>query len=438
MILDEKQYEAAIKKLDKLNRSIARIDENDERKYDRIKKFELAGLKGFATQIQKEVDDFDLLRSGVFEPPKTFNLTELPKILIQARIAGGWSQRQLADSVGTSLSRLQLYEEELYLGASFSKQMQIADALLVNTADCVVTNSSDKLVSASKLIGQNAKDLDWTKFPVEEVFKKGWITKTSEHNKNDTFKHWFLNTIGPYGTPTFHRRKVSDDQDTDKEAILTWEARILQLAQSELENSSIPDFALDERWLKDLVRLTNHEDGPILAKEALKNQGILLIIEKNLSKTFIDGAAMLSHEGVPIIAMTIRLDRLDNFWFTLFHELGHVYCHLYSNSNFNFFDQISSSRKDETCQPSQFWGDELEVQANKFALEKLIDSDSWDTCLSRFSATERSVLDDANRLEIHPSIIAGRIRDERGNYSILNCLTGQGMVRKFFFEDSRL
>lgn len=434
MILDNKQHEAAKMNLDRLNKSIARIVENDECGNDPVKNSELAGLKGFSNQIQQDIDDFEMLRSGGFETPISYNLTELPKILIQARIASGWSQQKLADCTSTKLEHLELYEEELYLGASFSKQMQIAEALGIDTSNCVLTNFAGEPSTSSDIIGQKSEEIDWAKFPIQEVFDRGWIAKSERQSKNDTFCNWFQNATGPYGTVTFHRRKISDDENTNREAVLTWEARVLQLAESELANSTISDFELNERWLPDLVRLTNRDDGPALAQEALRQQGILLVFEKQLSNTDLDGAAMLSHEGVPIIALTLRFDRLDYFWFTLFHELGHVYLHLYSNSNFHFFDQRMSPDNEETSQPNQFWGDELEVQANKFALEKLIDPNTWDTCLSRFSATEQSVVADANRLGIHPSIIAGRIRNERDDYSILSGLVGQGSLHNRFGE----
>ena len=432
MLLDIKQQKAAKKNLDRLNRSIARIVEKDECGNDPIKNFELAALTGFSNQIQQDIDDFEMLRSGEFETPISYTLTELPKILIQARIALGWSQQKLADCTGTKLGHLQLYEEELYFGASFSKQMQIADALGIDTSICVLTNFAGEPGTSPETIGQKSEEMDWAKFPIQEVYNRGWITKSEHQTEKETFRNWFHNAIGPYGTVHFHRRKISDDANTNREAVLTWEARVRQLAESELANSTISDFELNERWLQDLVRLTNRDNGPALAKEALRQQGILLVFEKQLSSTDLDGAAMLSHEGVPIIALTLRCDRLDYFWFTLFHELGHVYLHLYSNSNFHFFDQRISQDNEETSQPNQFRGDELEVQANKFALEKLIDSTAWDTCLSRFSATEQSVVADANRLGIHPSIIAGRIRNERGDYSILSGLVGRGILHNLF------
>ena len=308
MILDDKQYAGAKAKLDLLNHSIAHFSANEDTKHDQLKKVELDALKVFAKQIHEEIEG---LRTGKFTPPNTYNFSDLPNILIKTRIARGWSQQKLAEFTHTQLRHLQLYEEELYIGASYSKKMQIAKKLGIDLSGCILSQSDETQRSTSIKEFQKTDELDWTKFPINEVIEKGWLSKTSNQSKNNIFKNWFQSATGPYGTPTFQRRKISDDENTKKESILTWEARVLQLAEQELKNSSISDFEWNERWLKDLARLTADEKGPILAKEALRQQGILLVIEKQLSDTYLDGAAMLSHEGVPIVAMTIRFDRLD-------------------------------------------------------------------------------------------------------------------------------
>ena len=51
-------------------------------------------------------------------------------------------------------------------------------------------------------------------------------------------------------------------------------------------------------------------------------------IARHLPGTYLDGAAMLSAFSQPVVALTLRYDRLDNFWFVLFHELAHVFLHL--------------------------------------------------------------------------------------------------------------
>ena len=62
--------------------------------------------------------------------------------------------------------------------------------------------------------------------------------------------------------------------------------------------------------------------GPVKARELLASKGVTLIIERHLPGTYLDGAAMLAENGNPVIGLTLRHDRLDNFWFVLFHELS--------------------------------------------------------------------------------------------------------------------
>ncbi|NJL20730.1 MAG: hypothetical protein HC895_07860 [Leptolyngbyaceae cyanobacterium SM1_3_5] len=44
----------------------------------------------------------------------------------------------------------------------------------------------------------------------------------------------------------------------------------------------------------------------------------------HLPQTYLDGAALLLPDGTPVVALTLRYDRIDNFWFVLLHELGHI------------------------------------------------------------------------------------------------------------------
>jgi HTH-type transcriptional regulator/antitoxin HigA len=108
----------------------------------------------------------------------------------------------------------------------------------------------------------------------------------------------------------------------------------------------------------------------------------------------------------------------------LLHELGHVFLHLFDGLRYDFFDEEGASDNDS-----------IEAEADKFALDALIPETLWDQCLSRFAISEEAVRIDADNLGIDPSIIAGRIRKERNNYTILTNLIGQGQVRSQF-EDT--
>jgi len=109
----------------------------------------------------------------------------------------------------------------------------------------------------------------------------------------------------------------------------------------------------------------------------------------------------------------------------LMHELGHVFLHLFDGLRFDFFDEESGNDSDA-----------IEAEADKFALDALIPETLWDQCLSRFALSEEAVKIDAETIGIDPSIIAGRIRKERSNYTILNDLVGRDQVRSQLEEAS--
>ena len=257
------------------------------------------------------------------------------------------------------------------------------------------------------------------------------------NNKMERFISWFSDANGPYLVSAFHRKRNSCNALAHEPSLATWQARVLEVANREISHSSIPEFKGDDRWIENLAKKSYDADGPAKAKELLKKQGIILVIEPHLPKTYLDGATMQSHDGIPIVALTLRKDRLDYFWFTLFYELGHVYCHLFNRLNNGFMDLkvLQEERLQDKLVGSD--KDDLETEADSFATERLIDSDIWDSCVSRFSVSCESVLADAARLHVHPSIIAGRIRYEQNNYTILNDLIGEGKVRKHFQEFSR-
>ncbi|HYW80696.1 MAG TPA: ImmA/IrrE family metallo-endopeptidase, partial [Thermoguttaceae bacterium] len=164
------------------------------------------------------------------------------------------------------------------------------------------------------------------------------------------------------------------------------------------------------------------DDGPCRAKRMLSEAGIPLVIEPHLPKTYLDGAAFLLPDGSPVIGMTLRYDRLDNFWFVLLHELIHVVRHLRKGKLEDIFDDLEAEP------------DDLEREADSLAGAALIPEDDWEVALARYVRTEESIRSFAEEHRIHPAIVAGRIRKEADNYVILTDLVGGGKARAQFPE----
>jgi HTH-type transcriptional regulator/antitoxin HigA len=181
-------------------------------------------------------------------------------------------------------------------------------------------------------------------------------------------------------------------------------------------------------FLKETARLSYFDHGPLLAKEYLEKNGIHLIVLPHLPKTYLDGAAMLLCDGTPVVGMTLRYDRLDNFWFCLLHELAHVSKHLTLSDPIIIDDLDPRNRKIEEDA-------EIEKEADEMAMRASIREKKWKNWKDRRRGTVNEVCELAEELKIHPAIIAGRIRSEQKNYRILSGLIGHGEVRKFFPEE---
>ena len=149
------------------------------------------------------------------------------------------------------------------------------------------------------------------------------------------------------------------------------------------------------------------------------------MVERHLPHTHLDGMATVNGNGAPVVGLTIRHDRIDNFWFTLCHELAHVSLHFGTGHIEEFVDDLDAAS-----------GERLEGEADRWAEEVLIPSKIWKDAAVRLSPTVPAVLALASEMRIHPAIIAGRVRKERSNYGILTPIVGNRKVR-ILFEETR-
>jgi len=149
--------------------------------------------------------------------------------------------------------------------------------------------------------------------------------------------------------------------------------------------------------------LTNEEDGPIKVINILWNNGVRVIHHANLKKISVDGAAFWIDEETPIVVLSFHLKRLDNFWFTLMHELGHILIDgFFTNYDYSEF-RIGKG------------AGHIEEQANRFASDALIPPDLWAYIVKRCDTkylSGRMLHGFASVADVHPAIIAGRLKKE--------------------------
>lgn len=420
MIYSDKQYRVSTDQLAKLRGALASA-QGRESEQTWLKDVEADAIKSQIATLEAELSHYDLLKAGEITFAKAHSLESLPSVLVQARIAGGMTQTALAERLGMKPQQIQRYEASNYGGASLDRLVEVSKALNVHTTGLFEREDASK---GAVFSWEDVDDVVWRQFPAREMASRGWFDVPRRADVFEKVRDYFLQAAGPQFASAYHRKKMHGSSVSNEYALLAWQARILELARKLAEENGPPEFVLDDRWIADLVALTRRSDGPKRAQALLLSKGILLTIEKHLSGTYLDGGAMLDRDGRPVIGLTLRYDRLDNFWFVLFHELGHVFLHLMVGVRYDFFDEEGTTGNDT-----------VEREADQFALDSLIPEGKWDECLSRFALSEEAVQIDAKNLGIDASIIAGRIRKERGDYTLLKSLVGQGQVASQFEDD---
>ncbi|WP_081636430.1 XRE family transcriptional regulator [Methylobacterium sp. 285MFTsu5.1] len=421
MIYSDKQYSISTDQLSKLRDALAamKVRPTDQ---TRLKEIEAAAIKSQIASVEAELTHYELLKAGEITFAKSHSLESLPSVLVQARIASGLSQTDLAEKLGMKPQQIQRYEASEYMGASLNRLVEVSRALNVHTTGLFEAGDESKGAIFS---WDNVDDIVWKQLPAREMARRGWFDLPRRADVFALARDYFMRAAGPQFATAYHRKKMHGSSAPNEYALLAWQARILERARKVVETHDPPEFELDDRWLPDLIALTRRADGPRQAQNLLLSKGIVLIVEKHLSGTYLDGAAMLDDKDRPVIAVTLRFDRLDNFWFVLFHELGHVFLHLPRGLRYDFFDEEKTSGDDV-----------VEREADKFSLDCLIPEAKWDECLSRFALSEEAVQIDAKNIGIDPSIIAGRIRKELNDFTILTNLVGQGRVSNQFEDDN--
>lgn len=263
-------------------------------------------------------------------------------------------------------------------------------------------------------------------WPLAEMLKRGWFTEFDGNlaEARRQLEDLVGSFVGPLGTkslvPALNRQHIRDGSEQNEHALNAWRIRVATMAMRENIATYTPGTISDD-FLRELARLSYFDSGPLLAKEFLNKNGVHLICERHLPRTHLDGAAIKLQNGSPVVAITLRFDRLDNFWFTLFHEVAHVALHM-DKDGFDFFvDDLTEASKDK-----------YEQEADALASESLIPSKEWKSKRFQKNTSAAAILAFAEKLRISPSIPAGRIRYETRDDTIFQQLIGNHKVRGIF------
>ena len=268
--------------------------------------------------------------------------------------------------------------------------------------------------------------IEWERFPLKEMVARGWIKATAKEVRENAEElvRTFFAPLGGIVPVAAHYRKnehVRSARGMDEYALHAWRARVLLKAKENPPRGRYVPGSVTPEFMREVAQLSRSECGPQAARDFLSQRGIALVVQPHLSQTYLDGAAMLSPDGVPVIGLTIRHDRLDNFWFCLEHELAHLGRHLDEATN-QFYDDLDVRGE----------GDPREAEADALAGEALIPEEVWQSSPLTALRSPDAVEHLAHQIGVHPAIIAGRMQFEANSYKILHQLVGRGEVRPCF------
>lgn len=268
--------------------------------------------------------------------------------------------------------------------------------------------------------------LDAARFPLKEMVKRSWVPDVPDPkgSASELVAGLLGRAGGPDALAAVPMYRKNDHQrinaKTDAYALRAWCWQVLASANDDPPAAPYEAGTVTPDFLRQVAQLSAAEDGPAQARDFLAEHGIALRVERHLPRTHLDGAAFQLPGKPPVIGLTLRHDRIDNFWFSLLHELGHLGRHLDGRSQ-GFVDDLDLPGDDAR-----------EAEADEWAQEALIPKEEWDRSAIWLEPATLKVVYFANSIGIHPAIVAGRLRYESGNYRLLSQLVGTGMVRQQF------
>ena len=254
--------------------------------------------------------------------------------------------------------------------------------------------------------------------PVNYFKKEGIIKNDISEDIASIFKIYNVDNLNDFKifvkNYNFKHFRKSPAFAENKNNVIAWS----MLAEYKASQIKIKPFDKDKELLlieelkKCFLKNSSTIDNTI---KILFKYGIKFLVLDRPGKTPVDGKSFMSN-GNPAIVLTLKYNRLDNFAFTIMHELGHVFKH-FTKSKYkdDSFFVITSNTEQE------------EFEANTYARNHLISQEIWDDFLySNFEYDDRAIIELSRRIKVHPGIIRGRLCFQYPEYyskrSIINRL----------------
>lgn len=324
--------------------------------------------------------------------------------------ARGWTQADLAEIIGKSARLV----NEVIAGkraVTPDTARVLADAFGTSAQFWMNLESAyqlSKLKTEISPVSRRARL--YSLFPVKEMIRRGWVEASESLDVMEAqFCNFFSmeNLESPPGFHTYAARRT-DYTETEQSPMLTaWLFRTRQIAQG-VSVGKFSAKSLDAAITQLKALMANPEDIRQVPR-VLAEAGIRFVLVEPFAGMKVDGVCFWLNASSPVIAMTLRFDRIDNFWFVLMHELRHV-ANKDGQSGNVIIDENLGAESGETGDKPEF-----ERVADTEAAEAIIPAAVFNDFTLRVAPlySEVRISGFAARIGVHPGVVVGQLHNRK-------------------------
>ena len=278
----------------------------------------------------------------------------------------------------------------------------------------------DEYVARQKREEQLASAYEWARsFPLAEMMKLGWIplVKTAEEKVKALLSFFQISTEKAWEDYYLNQQlkvsfRISLNNTKDPHSISAW-LRQGEILAAEMSAGTFSEKSLREAIpaLKNLCAKQPKDFAKTLQEECAKI-GVKLIYTPCLPKAPINGSTRWIND-TPCIQMTGRHKKNDIFWFTFFHELGHILLH---GKKDIFLEDIEYADKQN----------EKEEEADAFSSRILLSQAEENEIIRKGDFSVNAILAYAKKFNVHPGIIVGRLQHTK----YISYMTHSSLIEK--------
>ncbi|MBL4830029.1 MAG: helix-turn-helix domain-containing protein [Aliivibrio sp.] len=341
------------------------------------------------------------------------NLTSPGEFIQKHLDEKGWTQSDLAYAIGTQpasinqiLSNKRAISHNMAISIGAALSCNPSEIASIQTKwDIHLADAPDPAIAARALI--------LSKYPLREMVNRGWVDPEFGKGTLEEQVCKFFNVTSLNEVPHLSHSAKKTNYDEVPPEQLAWLFRVKTIA-SEMATPAYDKSLLFEA-ISQFSDLRIKPDGVRHVPKLLEKAGVRFVVVEGIAKSKIDGVCFWLDKGSPVIGLSLRYDRIDNFWFVLRHECSHV-LHEHGMENAILDCELGGD-------PALSENEEERI-ANEEAADFCVPSNKMHSFFLRKNPyfAEREVLAFSTRMNVHPGLVVGQLQRRMDRYDFLRHL----------------